>query len=1178
MPTHGRFDGPSALTFLGCVVGMTAAYAMSSLVSGVHAPAWIPMGVAIGLLGVAGPRFWPGVFMGALIWSLLGGSDPAPALVVAGAVALCAGLLALVLDESGPVRAFQALPGTAIYVGAALAACLIPAALLAWVGPAASATAVSPWLSNWLGHVQGAVVLAPAIILLAHPTTQPRRLAEAVAMLVTVATIGVVVFLLPWPSDGAFVWAGLLFIAIAWPACRSGTREGAAAMVVLAIPATLGSALGTGPFHAAAHDQAPLLTSALVIAAGFLVLILAAGSSGRRAGTDLLAGSAHRSPSVRRLRAVLRASPPLAAIVPLVVGTLIVASVVHPTQSTLASARFGSAAADILASWQAVDARSERSLEGLRGLVEGDPFIARNDFEAYVDRSGLLDSQMVRSAAFVRSVPSEDRAAFFAKVSRDPDLPASVRDAVQPDLGKDAFLIDYLVPTAGAGLHVADDLVTGPHGDAVLSAVATGKEVGSLGHGNQSVFVFLPVFPEGDPGHPDDRLAQAFGVVMAVYDVSAAATEAQSGAPQWLPARLLDRAPTASATDPGTSVTVDDGFIADDSLLVESFTTEMFGRTWTMQVQSPASLLSHTEQGSDWFTFLAAAGLSGALAASVYAFETSRQRAQDLASMIARAVLSSERQLATAERLAAVGSWQWHAKTGQVSWSLNMFRILGLRAGSVQARLFTFMRYVHPADRKAFYRVLERAIQEGVPFDLDHRATPRKGGVIWLHTQAQPVLDDDGEVDQVTVTAHDITARVQAEARTRRILDASPDAGFVLDDRGRILQANQEATRLLGRSKQELAGEQVVAFMSEGSRHRFPDGPEQWRQVASTAIGSGLDVLLVTADGDEVPIEATLRPFDAGGSVQIVMSIRDMTDRAREQETLMDMEKARAELERIRKIEAFRGRFMSDAAHELRTPLLPIRSELHLLAMDLDRLDADGKRSIELLTRNFDRMAGLVDDLLESARMQAGRLAIDLAPADLHEVVRHAVESFRPMASERKISLSLAAKGRGGARIDTARMGQVVFNLLSNALKFTPVGGVINVVSEVASGQARIQVRDTGIGIAHRDQAVIFDAFSRVSDEATSRIQGTGLGLSIARTIVELHGGRIWVESRGKGRGSAFIVELPTDDRPLSPRIDASMEAQREVSGPGRPYGRVTPMDVPAHRRPPEASLGPGAK
>lgn len=242
----------------------------------------------------------------------------------------------------------------------------------------------------------------------------------------------------------------------------------------------------------------------------------------------------------------------------------------------------------------------------------------------------------------------------------------------------------------------------------------------------------------------------------------------------------------------------------------------------------------------------------------------------------------------------------------------------------------------------------------------------------------------------------------------------------------------------------------------------------------------------------------------------------------------------KAELDRLQEQDRFRGQFINSAAHELRTPLTPIRLQVHLLqTLAGPDLKPEQRKGLEILARNVDRLNELVNDVLDGARLQAGRLRLAKKVVNVNQLVREAAESFQEPA--RLAGLALHWTGEAAVHVegDAIRLSQVLFNLLGNAVKFTPAGGRIEIRSSAVGNLAVIRVHDTGIGLSSSQIARLFQPFTQLHEDILPNHRGTGLGLFISRGIVELHGGRLRCESQGAGAGATFVVELPRIERTL---------------------------------------------
>jgi signal transduction histidine kinase len=228
---------------------------------------------------------------------------------------------------------------------------------------------------------------------------------------------------------------------------------------------------------------------------------------------------------------------------------------------------------------------------------------------------------------------------------------------------------------------------------------------------------------------------------------------------------------------------------------------------------------------------------------------------------------------------------------------------------------------------------------------------------------------------------------------------------------------------------------------------------------------------------------------------------------------------------RLLELDALKDEFISLVSHELRTPLTSIRGYVELL-LEEKTLDDEQRRFLAVVDRNSARLLDLVADLLFLAQVDAGKLALELGPVDLKALAGECVESSLPDAAAKGIDLTSSAEPVPMVRGDRTRLAQVLDNLISNALKFTPAGGHVDVRVRATNGAAVLEVQDTGLGLAEDERERLFERFFRSARATESAIQGTGLGLPIAKAIVERHGGRIDLESTLES-GTTVRVELP---------------------------------------------------
>lgn len=263
----------------------------------------------------------------------------------------------------------------------------------------------------------------------------------------------------------------------------------------------------------------------------------------------------------------------------------------------------------------------------------------------------------------------------------------------------------------------------------------------------------------------------------------------------------------------------------------------------------------------------------------------------------------------------------------------------------------------------------------------------------------------------------------------------------------------------------------------------------------------------------------------------------DITDQLQSQRML---EESQAELaqavEQLRRSDERKTRFLATLSHELRNPLAPIRSAVHLLE-DAPRTSDEHDQARSVLIRQVRQLEHLVDDLLDLSRIENDKLVLRKAPTKLAELVDQAVETSRPIIAENKHHLIVDQVPEGAViDADATRITQVLANLLNNAARYTPAGGRIQLRVEILDDEARVQVIDNGIGIPHDRQDRVFEMFTQAHASELVAQGGLGIGLSLVKRLVELHGGRVMLRSEGTGQGSTFTVSLPLHDQAATNR------------------------------------------
>jgi PAS domain S-box-containing protein len=407
--------------------------------------------------------------------------------------------------------------------------------------------------------------------------------------------------------------------------------------------------------------------------------------------------------------------------------------------------------------------------------------------------------------------------------------------------------------------------------------------------------------------------------------------------------------------------------------------------------------------------------------------------------------------------------------------------------------------------------------------DEDHFVGP-DGREEWLRWEVQPWRDDRGEIGGLLIFSEVITARRNAELARREVEERlrgifeQTAAGIALCDLdGRFELVNRRFGELTGRPAEELYALGIQDVTHPDDRAKGPS----W--LAGQAPGTA-ETRYLCPDGSEVWVSSSVsvvhRPD--GEPAHALAVVIDISDRKR-----IELENARLYHE-LQEADRRKDEFLATLAHELRNPLAPIRNSLHILRA----CGVDGRlaqQATDMMARQVDHIVRLVDDLLEVSRVVRGKIELRPERLELAAIVRRAAEMAQPALDAQGQELVLSLPDRPVyVRGDAVRLTQVLNNLLNNAAKYSNHAGRVWLEVEPAGDQVETRVRDSGVGIPAELLGRVFDLFVQ-GDRTLARSQGgLGIGLTLVRKLVELHGGSVTARSAGPGRGSEFVVRLPT--------------------------------------------------
>lgn len=428
---------------------------------------------------------------------------------------------------------------------------------------------------------------------------------------------------------------------------------------------------------------------------------------------------------------------------------------------------------------------------------------------------------------------------------------------------------------------------------------------------------------------------------------------------------------------------------------------------------------------------------------------------------------------------------------------------------------------------------MEHAIQETFEsgtaceyeFSVEH-----VGGRMHYSMHYVPEFGVDGKVEAVIATGRDITQLNEAIEQSREhrrrledLLDNLEEVYYSIDPRtGEVLYVSKAMEQMIGITRGDLEKD-MFSFL----RNVHPD--DQQRVVAQ------LDAELP----EDRSLELTYRVIDPDGKTRTVCSqMRGTRDEHGELIRVdghttditaeIERQEASAKAQHLESVTDFKTNFLNMAAHELANPLTPLKIQMAMIkSPSFGPMTPKQRSSMELLERNINRLGLLVNDLLDAARLQSSRLRITPVEVNLRRIAEDVHATFTLQAKDSRLTLELVPGVPISAQVDEMRMTQVLFNLVHNAMKFTPAGGHIKILLSSDGNAHRIQVSDTGIGLEPDEIEQLFRPFSQVHDNLEVKKGGTGLGLYVVKGIMDQHGGSIDVSSPGHGKGTIFTVVLP---------------------------------------------------
>jgi PAS domain S-box-containing protein len=386
--------------------------------------------------------------------------------------------------------------------------------------------------------------------------------------------------------------------------------------------------------------------------------------------------------------------------------------------------------------------------------------------------------------------------------------------------------------------------------------------------------------------------------------------------------------------------------------------------------------------------------------------------------------------------------------------------------------------------------------------------------------EAQETLDAirNGEVDAVVVTGShgsQVYSLAGAEQPYRVYVEQMQEGAVTISPDGLVLYCNQRLADMLGLPLERVISSKIISYLNR----------DAWKGISQVFDqGDGVakyESTLRSSNGTELPVNLTANRLPIEDQEVMCLIVTDLTSQKEKAKLRLDKELAE-------KANATKDAFLAALSHELRTPLTPVLISATSLEGD-KTLPEHTRREISMIRRNVELEARLIDDLLDLTSIARGKLELHTGPMDFHSAVKRAIEICRTDSDAKRQTINFRMEARRTrTEGDAVRIQQAVWNLMRNAVKFTPPAGSITVrILNAENGDIRLEIADTGIGFEEGVSERLFKAFEQGDRQITRQFGGLGLGLAITQSIVQAHGGSVRGESKGPGKGATFTLELP---------------------------------------------------
>ncbi len=430
--------------------------------------------------------------------------------------------------------------------------------------------------------------------------------------------------------------------------------------------------------------------------------------------------------------------------------------------------------------------------------------------------------------------------------------------------------------------------------------------------------------------------------------------------------------------------------------------------------------------------------------------------------------------------------------------------------------------FAHPNDLKLISNVMKKGLIKGELLE-EFRIKHKDGHYIWVETKGRFLIEDK-KIKGAIMISRDITERKknekkiqESESKYRTLFESSTDGIYSTDMEGNFIEFNKAFLEILGYSKEELLTLNIRKIT-----------PSKWYEIEDEILFTHLAVgenkvyekEYIQKDGSLLPVSIRfwILSDEQDDPYRIWAIVRDITESKQMEQKLKEINKIKSE-------------FLSRASHELKTPLISIKGFTDLiLTLYSKELNPKIISNLEEIDKGCERLQAIINNLLHTSKLESPDLKPRLEVEDLSFLINYCVENLHPLAVKREHSINVEIHDSIISKFEKEEIHDVISNLLINAIKFTPKKGWIDIRTEILEDYVIVSIKDNGIGFTEEEKARLFKQFGKIERYGQGLdlgIDGTGLGLYLSKRIVEAHGGKIWMESKGRNKGSTFYFSLP---------------------------------------------------